>query len=109
MSNGEDEVQSFEDAERFVLTDEEGNEETYVVMALAEIEGVDYALLAAEGDIDSPSDEMAVYVFEYRRDADGVVELVDIEDEAKQEEVYNHFAELMELEDADEDGDGDDA
>jgi uncharacterized protein YrzB (UPF0473 family) len=103
MSSGEEEeVESFEDAERFVLTDDEGNEETYVVMAIAEIDGKDYALLAAEDDLESPSEEMAVFVFEYRRDDDGVVDLVDIEDEAKQEEVYNHFAELMDLEESED-------
>jgi|GEM_PF-6587019 len=98
---------SFEDAERFVLTDDDGKEETYVVMAIAEIDGKDYALLAAEedvtGDSDVFSDEMAVYVLEYGKDADGNPDLTDITDEALQEEVYNHFAALMGLEEDDED------
>jgi uncharacterized protein YrzB (UPF0473 family) len=108
MAGGEEEESvQFEDAERFVLTDDEGKEETYVVMAIAEIDGKDYALLAAEEDLEAPSEEMAVYVFEYARDGDGNVDLVDIADEAKQEEVYNYFAELMELDDGEDEEDED--
>jgi uncharacterized protein YrzB (UPF0473 family) len=105
MSREEVSTEGFEDAERFILTDDEGHDETYVIMAIAELDGKDYAMLAQEDDLESPAEEMAVYVFEYARDGDGNVGLLDIEDETKQEEVYNYFAELMKIKDGETDED----
>lgn len=93
---------AFEHAERFVLEGEDGVEETWVLLAIHEIEGHEYALLASEKGLNGPGDDMDVVVFRYDREPDGQTELVDIEDEGLYERVYAEFAELMGLEDAEE-------
>ena len=101
---------AFRDAERFVLEDDDGHEETFLVLAVAEYQGRDYALLAPESGAENPDPEreLEVVVFEYVRGNDGP-ELREVESEEKQEAVFAVFQELMELEDEDEDDeDGDD-
>jgi uncharacterized protein YrzB (UPF0473 family) len=102
---------AFRDAERFVLEDDDGHEETFLVLAVAEYQGRDYALLAPESGAENPDPEreLEVVVFEYVRGNDGP-ELREVESEEKQEAVFAVFQELMELEDEDdedEDEDGD--
>lgn len=98
-----DDNNAFEHAERFVLEGEDGVEETWVMLAIHEIDGQEYALLASEAGLNGPEDDMDVVVFRYDRAGDGQTELVEIEDEALYERVYEQFAELMGLEEADED------
>jgi hypothetical protein len=92
----------FADAERFSIDGEAGSE-TWVMLAMAEVEGVDYALLAKESDLAASSTDMDVAVFRYLRDDDGERSLGDVGDEVTYERVYAHFAELMGLEDSDDD------
>ena len=87
------------DAERFVLEGEEGGEQTWVVLAVTELAGKDYALLAAEADLESDEADMDVVVFEYHRDDDGT-RLGEISDEARYEQAYRELATLMGIEDA---------
>lgn len=100
---------AFRDAERFVLEDDDGHEETFLVLAVAEYQGRDYALLAPESGAENPDPEreLEVVVFEYVRGNDGP-ELREVDSEEKQEAVFAVFQELMELEDEDEDEDSDD-
>lgn len=86
------------DAERFVLDGEEG-EQTWVVLAVTELSGTDYALLAAENDLASSEGDMDVVVFEYHRDDEGS-RLGEISDEVRYEEAYRELATLMGIEDA---------
>lgn len=106
-----EDAQAFRDAERFVLEDDDGHEETFLVLAVAEYEGRDYALLAPESGAENPDPdrELEVVVFEYVRGNEGP-ELREVDSEEKQEAVFAVFQELMELEDEleDEDDLGDD-
>ena len=90
----------FADAERFELT-EDGVKQTWVVLAIAEHGGSDYALLAPEADLLNDAEDMEVSVFRYLRDDDGNKSLEDVSDERLYEQVYAQFAELMGLEGSD--------
>jgi len=93
-------IKPFADAERFVLEGDEGQEQTWVVLAISEVGSKEYALLAPEQDLVGGDGDMEVCVFEYRRGGEHGTELGDIEDETQYERVYRHLADLMGLEDA---------
>jgi hypothetical protein len=90
----------FADAERFEL-EEDGKKQTWVVLAITEHGGSEYALLAPEADLLADSEDMEVAVFRYLRDDDGNKSLEDVADERLYEQVYGHFSELMGLEGSD--------
>jgi hypothetical protein len=105
MKNGHDDprptIEPFADAERFTV-DEDGDPQTLVVLAKATLEGHDYALLADESDLESEGTDMGVFVYEVIRN--GMIrDLKEIGDEAKEDEIYAYFADLMGLEEDDED------
>jgi uncharacterized protein YrzB (UPF0473 family) len=89
------------DAERFVLEDEAGDQ-TWVVLAIHEVKGVEYALLVPEAELADSRDDMEVAVFRYVRGGDGHKSLEAVEDEAKYEAIYEEFAQLLGLESSDE-------
>lgn len=90
----------FADAERFELEDE-GKKQVWVLLALTERGGKSYGLLAPEDELGGGEGDMAVMVFEYRRDDDGERSLHDISDESLYESLYAEFAETMGLESSD--------
>ena len=85
------------DAERFVLEDDAG-EQTWVVLAIHEVKGAEYALLVPEEELADSRDDMEVAVFRYVRGADGSKSLEAVEDEAKYEAIYEEFAQMLGLE-----------
>ena len=105
---GEGEVESFDESEEMddllvTFTDEDGNDADFMVLAVMDIDGQDYAMLApAEQLGDDDSDEgVELYYFKYHEDDEGET-YDEIEDEALLERVHKAFGELMEQ--SDEDG-----
>lgn len=88
----------FQDAERVTTHDEDG-EHVWVVLAQDTFEGMDLVLLADEGELLGPGDDMHVAVF--RSVARGERRQVEpLDDEELEERAYEHFVELMGLEGA---------
>jgi hypothetical protein len=83
------------DAERFPVREPDGKMSTFVVIASAQLDGIEVALLADEAEIGSPSDDMGLYVYGVRDEPVGraLFELADDDEER----YYQHFAELMGL------------
>lgn len=96
MSEGK---RPFADAERFSL-EEDGKIVVWVVLAITDRDGRQYALLAPEGDLGGGEGDMDVMICEYLRDGDGNRSLKDVTDEALYESVYREIATNMGLEDS---------
>ena len=94
MSEQAPERVPFADAERFELQGEDGGDQVWVVLAISEFEGIQYALLAPESELGGGDGDMEVSVFEYHRGDDGS-ELKELTDEALYERVYRHMADLV--------------
>lgn len=85
-----------DEMDRIVVVDDEGNELNCAVLAVAEIDGVDYALLAEEASLaDEESDTLELLIFEYAEEDEAVV-LTGIEDQEVFDKVRDFFAEMME-------------
>ena len=86
-----------EGVETIVVVDEEGNELECALLALAEVDGVEYALLAEVAELDDEESEtLEMLIFVYEEDEDGNVELSGLEDEETFEKVRTLFAQMME-------------
>jgi uncharacterized protein YrzB (UPF0473 family) len=99
-----DDGEEIDDDDRVVLVDDEGNERAFVVLAVAEVNEVDYALLAPEDQMSEEGDgDLELFIFRYVTDDDGNETFAGIEDDSVYEEVHKVFAELMNL-DGEDDG-----
>jgi len=103
------EVESLDESEEMddllvTFEDEDGNEVDFMVLAVMDIEGQDYAMLAPVAQLgDEESDEgIELYYFKYTDNGDGDETYDEIEDEALLEKVHTAFGELMEQQDASE-------
>jgi uncharacterized protein YrzB (UPF0473 family) len=99
----EGEVESFDESEELddeivTITDEEGNDVDCMVLAVMDVEGRDYAMLAPVEQLDSDEgDEVELFIFTYDEDeAEGVEHFGYVDDDAMYEKVRQAFAELME-------------
>jgi uncharacterized protein YrzB (UPF0473 family) len=99
-----DESDEFPD-ETVTFKDEDGVEHECVVLAVVEVEGQDYAMLAAADQMhdDDEDNEVETYVFEYSVDDEGFEHFAFIEDEARYQRVVQVCATLMAEGDDDED------
>jgi uncharacterized protein YrzB (UPF0473 family) len=111
QDEGLDEGEDISDADRVTLVDEEGNETEFVLLAVIDVEGQDYALLAPEGQLGDDGDSIELFIFQYDVDEDGEEAFSPVDEDGRYEEVRDLFAQLMDLEDGDAEGDedGDDA
>jgi uncharacterized protein YrzB (UPF0473 family) len=83
--------------ETIMVVDEEGNELECALLAVAALDGVEYALLAEVEELDDEqSDTLEMLIFVYEEDEEGNVELSGIDDEATFEKVRDLFAQMME-------------
>ena len=83
--------------ETITVVDEDGNEIECALLALTEVDGVEYALLAELNELDDEQSEtLEMLIFVYEEDEEGNVELAGIEDEAVFEKVRTIFAQMME-------------
>lgn len=78
----EEECESAEDEEEediVILTDAEGNEVEYQLLAIVEVDGENYALLTPD---EEEAESTEVFIFRYEQDEDGGDVYSDVEDEA---------------------------
>lgn len=79
------------DAERVVLTGADG-EVSFVVLAVLDNEGSDFALVCREDDL---GDDAGAYVFAYGTDSNGAAVLSVVEDDDRYDEMVHLFADLI--------------
>lgn len=83
------------------LTDDEGNTVSFAVLLVVELDGVEYAALTPESQLDEDSDEeqeVYLFVYETHEEDDGIVEsFAPIEDEATFEAVRDFCAAQIEV------------
>ncbi|MZQ75603.1 MAG: DUF1292 domain-containing protein [Peptoclostridium sp.] len=77
---------------KITLLDEEGNEMEFEIIMTLDVEGVEYAILAQEGD------EESAVVLRMDYDEDGELLLVPIEDDEEYENVVSAYEVLAEEE-----------
>lgn len=77
---------------KIILLDEEGNEMEFEIILTLDVEGVEYAILAQEGD------EESAVVLRMDYDADGELMLMPIEDDEEYENVVSAYEVLAEEE-----------
>lgn len=95
-----EEIESFDESEELdedivTMVDDEGNEVDFMILAIMEVEGKDYAMLSPVEDLadDADADAVELYFYSYDEEAD---EFGEIEDEDLHDRVQAAFAELME-------------
>jgi len=85
------------DMDRITVVDDEGNELHCAVIAVAELDGIDYALLAEEAALaDEESDTLELLIFQYEEGEEGEVILTGVESEETFNMVQAFFQELLE-------------
>lgn len=102
--NGQGHVDTFDESEEIddedvvTLVDEEGNERDFAVLAVAEVEGQDYALLAPTEQLQENDEggELELYIFTYDIDEeDDTEQFGEVADEATYEKVRDFFSTLI--------------
>lgn len=103
--DGFDESEEIDESELVTIVDEAGKEYACVVLAVADVDDQDYALLAPQDQLaDDEAEELELFIFRYEVDTDEQVERFDyVEDEAVYKKVEAFFSQLMEQADEDED------
>ena len=86
--------------ENVILVDEDGEEHTFVLLDVIEVEGSEYAILEPvdeDGDEDKDEDEEAeAVILKITLDENNEEILVDIEDDDEWEKVADYWQEIME-------------
>ena len=79
-----------EDEDCYTLMDEDGNEHDFIMLALIEIEDVDYALMTPDYGDEEPPEDLELLILEYTVDGEmeSFNEVGDDETYAKVEEVF---------------------
>ena len=96
-----------EGREEVTLVDVDGKEHEFVVLAVVEVDALDYAMLAPTEQVDNEEQEgdLDLFLFRYDEAEDGTVSFSEIEDEATYEKVREYCSkELLEIEDGEEAG-----
>ncbi len=108
--NGEGFVDSFDestdldDEDVVVLIDEDDLERRCAVLAVADIDGQEYALLAPIDQLqDEQGNELELFIFQYALNEDEVETFASVDDETIYTRVRDFFASLMEHEVEEED------
>lgn len=95
-----DESEEITDEDRVTLTDEDGQEHQFLMMAVVEVEDIEYALLTPDegenADEDSP---MELFIFIYEASETGDEVFSSIEDDETYDAVEKVFSSLIEMED----------
>lgn len=101
-----DESEEFDDDEVVTIVDEDGEERDCMVLAVADVDGVDYALLAPADQLkDDEEGELELFIFTYEVDDDETELFGYVEDEDTYERVRAFFSTLI----GEEQGEDDDA
>jgi uncharacterized protein YrzB (UPF0473 family) len=85
-----EENEEIEDDDCYTLMDEDGNEHDFIMLALIEIEDVDYALMTPDYGSEEPPEDLELLILEYTDEGDmeSFNEVGDDETYAKVEEVF---------------------
>jgi uncharacterized protein YrzB (UPF0473 family) len=93
-----DETEQLDDNDMIIIVDDEGNEREFAVLAVVEVEEVDYAMLAPREQLESDEDgELELFLFKYVESDEGI-ELSEIEDEKTYEMVREFCSTLLDFE-----------
>ena len=85
------------EVERFMLTDEEGNEIEFEKIAIMPLDEVTYAIMTpALEEAPAEDDEIEIAVFELAEGEDGAVMLTLVEDEEEADKVMQTLLGMME-------------
>ncbi len=99
-----DESQEIDGEDLVTLVDEDGNEHEFVVLAVVEMEGDEFAMLSPIEQVeDEETAELELFLFTYKETEEGYVEFGEIEDDEVYQAVQAYCATLLDTEDA-EDG-----
>lgn len=108
-NNGEGHVEELDDSQEIdgedlvTLVDEDGNEHEFVVLAVVELEGDQFAMLSPVDQVeDEETEELELFLFTYEETDEGYVNFGEIEDDDVYQAVQEYCATLLET-DADED------
>ena len=96
-----EEVEGFDESEEIedivMITDEDGNQIECILIAIMELDGVDYAILAPVESAGDDGDDVELFLFTYSEDEEKEEEYFGpIEDDATYEKLREAFAQLME-------------
>ncbi|MCB9666126.1 MAG: DUF1292 domain-containing protein [Alphaproteobacteria bacterium] len=90
------------------LTDEEGNDRDFAILAVFPVgDDGQFALLAPVDELDSGEPDLDLYAFRYLEDDDGV-DLEAVEDEDLLDRIFAEADRVLFEDEEDEDEDGDD-
>jgi uncharacterized protein YrzB (UPF0473 family) len=81
--------------EIITLTDEDGSESDYGVLAVLTLDEQEFAILAPIEQLDADEADLDLYAFHYKETGDEDVELDAVEDEELLERVFALFDEIM--------------
>ena len=96
-------MRSFEHAERVHLVEAGGGEVAFVVLAVVDVDGRDFAMVVREEDLGPTLDATHnIYLFGYQTDGIGAPALATIDDDDLYTEVLHVCAELLEYGDEDD-------
>lgn len=99
-----DELDESEELEVVQFTDEDGTEYTAAILAVIEVDHVDYAVLAPVDQLEDPDrKDLELFLFQYGEDEEGNQFFSYIEDEAVFEKVREMATELLDEGDEDDD------
>lgn len=88
----------YDEEDVVVLTDDDGEVEEYVFVALIEVEGLEYAIMALKEELDNRVEDPELFLFEYSEDEDGEEVYSDIEDEELFEKVRQEADRVLQSE-----------
>ena len=97
-----DESEAIADEDRVTLVDDNDVEHDFVILALIEYDGGEYALLTPEAELDVDEGEIELFVFHYELDETGQEHFVPIEDEATFQRVTEFCATMIRSDQAQE-------
>ena len=89
-----DESAEFREEELLELEDEDGNSRTFALLAVVEVDGQNFAMLAPHEEMLESDEQLEVALFAYEEDEEGAT-YSDIEDEALFERVREYCIALL--------------
>jgi uncharacterized protein YrzB (UPF0473 family) len=98
-----DESEDLDDDDKVTLIDENGVEMHMVILAVADHEGQDYALLAPEDQVlDEDAEELELMIFQYDCDDEGNESFSSVDDESLYDKLRELFSEIVDTEESEE-------
>ena len=86
------------DSEDVILVDEEGEEHTFTMLDVIEVDGNEYAILQPVDDDPDDDEEPEAIILKIETDENGEEVLIDIEDDDEWEKIADAWQDAMENE-----------